>query len=121
MGAFSPPQDVSTLRTSDWDMPNCRAITNSLMPALNAARTALILPRVKEPSPLTLLSFGRICPFVPKASSVPIRQMCFEDAIPRFRKAPREISFTGTCRLQFRVIVMIGPDGELRTNLCVEI
>ena len=47
--------------------------------------------------------------------------MCFEDAIPRFRKAPREISFTGTCRLQFRVIVMIGPDDKLRTNLCVEI
>jgi hypothetical protein len=34
------------LRTSDWDNPNWRAIKDGLMPALNAARTALICPRV---------------------------------------------------------------------------
>jgi len=36
---------ISTFRTSDWDMPNCRAICDGLMPALNAARTALICVR----------------------------------------------------------------------------
>ena len=40
--------DASTLRTSDWDNPNCRAIKDGLMPALNAARTALICPRGNE-------------------------------------------------------------------------
>jgi hypothetical protein len=40
--------DASTLRTSDWDNPNCRAIKGGLMPALNAARTALICPRGNE-------------------------------------------------------------------------
>jgi hypothetical protein len=39
---------ANTLRTSDWDMPNCRAISDGLMPALNAARTALTCPRVNE-------------------------------------------------------------------------
>jgi hypothetical protein len=29
-------------------MPNCRAISDGLMPALNAARTALTCPRVNE-------------------------------------------------------------------------
>ena len=36
------------MRTSDWDMPNCRAMSLGLIPALNAARTALICPRVNE-------------------------------------------------------------------------
>ena len=36
------------MRTSDWEMPNCRAITAGLMPALNAARTAFTCPRVKD-------------------------------------------------------------------------
>ena len=39
---------ANTLRTSDWDMPNCRAIRDDLMPALNAARTAFTCPRVNE-------------------------------------------------------------------------
>jgi hypothetical protein len=34
-----PTSDASTLRTSDWDKPNCRAVTDGLMPALTAART----------------------------------------------------------------------------------
>jgi hypothetical protein len=38
--------DANTFLTSDWDMPNCRAISDGLMPALNAARTALTCPRV---------------------------------------------------------------------------
>src|SRR6476469_7115492 len=45
---YAPALDASTLRTSDWDMPNCRAMSLGLMPALNAARTALICPRVHE-------------------------------------------------------------------------
>ena len=45
---YPPALDASTLRTSDWDMPNCRAMSLGLIPALNAARTALICPRVNE-------------------------------------------------------------------------
>jgi hypothetical protein len=40
--------DANTFLTSDWDMPNCRAMSDGLMPALSAARTALICPRVNE-------------------------------------------------------------------------
>ena len=40
--------DANTLRTSDWEMPNCRAISAGLTPAFSAARTALICPRVNE-------------------------------------------------------------------------
>jgi hypothetical protein len=40
--------DANTFLTSDWDMPNCRAICDGLIPALVAARTALTCPRVNE-------------------------------------------------------------------------
>jgi hypothetical protein len=40
--------DTNTFLTSDWDMPNCRAICDGLMPALSAARTALTCPGVSE-------------------------------------------------------------------------
>ena len=40
---FSTPRN---LRTSDKDKPNCRAIRVGLIPALKAARTALVWPRV---------------------------------------------------------------------------
>jgi hypothetical protein len=39
---------ASAFRTSDWDKPNCRAIRESVMPALKAARTAFTCPRVNE-------------------------------------------------------------------------
>jgi hypothetical protein len=40
--------DANTFLTFDWDMPNCRAICDGLIPALVAARTALTCPRVNE-------------------------------------------------------------------------
>jgi hypothetical protein len=40
--------DAITFLTSDWDMPNCRAICDGLIPALVAARTALTCPLVNE-------------------------------------------------------------------------
>jgi len=40
---------ISAFRTFDWDMPNCRAIRDGVIPALYAAWTALICPRVNEP------------------------------------------------------------------------
>jgi hypothetical protein len=40
--------DASAFRTSDWEMPNCRAMRDGVMPALKAARTALSCPRVNE-------------------------------------------------------------------------
>jgi hypothetical protein len=43
--------DANTFLTSDWDMPNCRAICDGLIPALSAARTALTCPRVNETFP----------------------------------------------------------------------
>ena len=42
---------ASAFLTSDCEIPNCRAITEGLTPALNAARTALSLPVVNEPAP----------------------------------------------------------------------
>ena len=54
---FAVVSAISTFRTSDWDMPNCRAICDGLMPALNAARTALICPRVNESVANSALSF----------------------------------------------------------------
>jgi hypothetical protein len=38
--------DERALRTCNWDKPNCRAILDGVTPALNAARTAFICPRV---------------------------------------------------------------------------
>src|ERR1700746_263199 len=32
--------DASTLRTSDWEIPNCLAMRKGVIPALKAARTA---------------------------------------------------------------------------------
>src|SRR5215471_11368814 len=38
--------DASTLRTSDWEIPNCLAMREGVIPALKVARTALTWPRV---------------------------------------------------------------------------
>src|SRR6516165_3028660 len=38
--------DASTLRTSDWEIPNCLAMREGVIRALKAARTALTWPRV---------------------------------------------------------------------------
>ena len=38
--------DASTLRTSDWEIPNCLAMREGVIPAFKAARTALTWPRV---------------------------------------------------------------------------
>jgi hypothetical protein len=38
--------DASTLRTSDWEIPNCLAMREGVIPALKIARTALTWPRV---------------------------------------------------------------------------
>jgi len=38
--------DASTLRTSDWEIPNCLAMREGVIPALKAARTALTWPCV---------------------------------------------------------------------------
>ena len=46
--------DASTLRTSDWEIPNCLAMREGVIPAFKAARTALTWPRVNA----TLGSFG---------------------------------------------------------------
>ena len=40
--------DANTLRTSDWEIPNWRAMRDGVMPTLKAARTALICPLVNE-------------------------------------------------------------------------
>src|SRR5215831_8431012 len=43
--AFRDP-DASTLRTSDWEIPNCLAMREGVIPAFKAACTALTWPRV---------------------------------------------------------------------------
>jgi hypothetical protein len=45
---YSRLSDLSAVRTSDWDKPNCRAMRAGVMPALKAARTAFSCPRVNE-------------------------------------------------------------------------
>src|SRR5215472_10447404 len=49
--------NASTLRTSDWEIPNCLAMREGVMPALKVARTALTWPRVNA----TLDSSGCPC------------------------------------------------------------
>jgi hypothetical protein len=44
---------VNALRTSDWETPNCRAIRDGVMPALNEARIAFTCPRVNETSAIS--------------------------------------------------------------------
>jgi hypothetical protein len=44
-GELRPPHrfsscEANALRTFDWEIPNCRAIREGVMPALKAARTA---------------------------------------------------------------------------------
>jgi len=41
--------DASTLRTSDWEIPNCLAMREGVIPALKVARTALTWP-VDDPT-----------------------------------------------------------------------
>src|SRR5262249_16627757 len=36
--------DASTLRTSDWEIPNCLAMREGVIPALKVARTTLTWP-----------------------------------------------------------------------------
>jgi hypothetical protein len=40
--------DANAFRTSDCDIPNCRAIRECFTPALKAARTAFNFPCVKQ-------------------------------------------------------------------------
>jgi len=42
--------DANALRTSDCEIPNCRAILDGVIPALKAARTAFNFPWAKETS-----------------------------------------------------------------------
>jgi hypothetical protein len=42
-----PSSDANAFFTSDWEIPNCRAIREGVTPALNAARTAFTFPCVK--------------------------------------------------------------------------
>src|SRR6516225_43813 len=41
---FPVLRDASTLRTSDWEIPNCLAMREGVIPAFKAARTALTWP-----------------------------------------------------------------------------
>jgi hypothetical protein len=40
--------DANTLRTSDWEIPNCFAMREGVIPALKVARTAFTWPSVNE-------------------------------------------------------------------------
>ncbi len=45
--------DANAFRTFDWEIPNCRAIRDGVIPALKAARTAFTWPRVKGTSAIS--------------------------------------------------------------------
>src|SRR3982074_1356117 len=49
---------ASAFRTSDLDKPNCRAIREGVIPALEAARTAFNCPRVNETATASTFRFG---------------------------------------------------------------
>jgi hypothetical protein len=66
--------DANAFRTSDKGIPNSRAILDGVMPALNADRTALTLPRVKGAS-----AIPSRCRF--SAGSDFVRSLC--GALPR--------------------------------------
>ena len=51
---------TNAFRTSDWEIPNCRAIPDGVTPALKAARTAFNFPCVKGTAIAATFSFARI-------------------------------------------------------------
>ena len=53
---------ANALRTSDCEIPNCRAILDGVMPALKAARTAFNFPCVKGTAPLRSVWVGWFLP-----------------------------------------------------------
>jgi len=63
---------ASTLRTSDREIPKCRAIRDGVTPALNAARTALIFAWVNETATALTRRFGEasadMAGFLPRRS-----------------------------------------------------
>ena len=49
---------ASALRTSDWEIPKCRAIRDGVTPAWKAARTALIFAWANEAATALTRRFG---------------------------------------------------------------
>jgi len=48
------------LRTSDWEIPKCRAIRDGVTPALMAARTAFIFAWDNETATALTRRFGEV-------------------------------------------------------------
>ena len=50
------------MRTSDWEIPNCRAMRDGVMPALKAARTAFSFPDVNGTAITSARRLGGLSP-----------------------------------------------------------
>ena len=57
---ISMDHSASALRTSDWEIPKCRAIRDGVTPALKAARTALIFAWGNETAAALTGRFGEV-------------------------------------------------------------
>jgi len=57
---LSMDHSASALRTSDWEIPKCRAIRDGVTPALKAARTALIFAWGNETATALTRRFGEV-------------------------------------------------------------
>jgi hypothetical protein len=77
---------AKAFRTSAREILNCRAICVGLMPALNAARTALILEGVKV---TPTLSAGRL---LETAGGFPPRRFCSASATAIYRSSSSSLS-----------------------------
>ena len=104
--------DANTFRTSDCDMPNCRAMTDGLMPALNAARTALICRGSKSSAPTSTCGPWAICPFETTAAVaidqvyLPERWVAICRALSLFERRCNE-------QVQFSIIEMFDGVGQV--------
>jgi hypothetical protein len=83
--------DANAFRTFDWDIPNCRAIRDSVTPALNAARTAFNFPCVRGTS-----AISTSCRFSVTADRIFIK---LGRTSSRLRKVFRSVSMPAAFRL----------------------
>ena len=127
--------DANTLRTSDCDIPNWRAISDGLMPALKAARTALICPRVSDTvatSPCRRCSvredrFGTDSSAWPIAGALP-RRLASSTAAVISRSSSRSVrcltelgkSFGKTCRCAGADVICLVADRDVSPSDGVE-
>jgi hypothetical protein len=77
--------EANAFLTSDCEIPNCRAIRDSVMPALKAARIAFSFPDVKAIG--TASTCRRLCGLLPDGTFLP-RRFCSASMAKNNRSSP---------------------------------